>query len=152
MGSNKNRNGELGLSPISNCSIWNKQGSYTLRNPRTYLRTPPSMYVRPYVWEHVYADTLTVYDGLLCIHERCKRAWLEKRECIGVPIRAWDMVFYLSANCELPLQGGFRLARRLVTRQRSSWCVAASRPYVSFYVLRNNFILEVHKVHNTRIH
>ena len=36
--------------------------------------------------------------------------------------------FYPSASCDLPLQGGFRLARRLVSRKRSSGCVAVTLP------------------------
>ena len=84
-----------------------------------------------------------------------------------------NRAFYPTANCDLPLQGSFRQARRLVTRKLSSGCVAVLLPSsrVSFregpvclqlcfisiccqclYVFRNNFIHEVLKVQNTRIY
>ena len=42
--------------------------------------------------------------------------------------RQKGFLIYPSANCDLPLPGGFRLARKLVTQKRSSGCVAASLP------------------------
>ena len=132
------------------------------------------MCVRPNVCEHVHARTLTVYEGFLRFRERCERVQLEKREFIAVPIGAWETIGTLSL-CQMwsfaarrfqackeasrpktfkrVCDGVAALVEALLCKGLAAYkCVFMSVWCECRYVFRNNFIHEVHKVHNTRVY